>query len=315
MASACALSLLKAARLPCETFIRAAHSIPNTGSGHALYYIPSWRTRLCYPKCTFLHRQSTAADRLTGFERFAAMGKRSKFKPEVPSPPPPKTPPSDGLASSPLGNLPPELRNRISELALARPKPYVYALQEWIPKRPGLRLCCKTISQECTQLFYAVNTFVFQNCSAFNSLRHLERFTKKIGMLNAAALRNLVLQADLATSLWDRSSRYELVKLIKTTIDESVLYPLRRYTIQAMFRPNLRNLSNRNLITTVDVDVKNGVIGWEKTLKHINDSIFSAASDEDRARMKKVRGLLNNFRTYKGVKGKALAATLDAPRS
>ena len=110
------------------------------------------------------------------------------------------------MENSPLSKLPPELRNRIYELALDFSCNIVIrTLQQHskievkgslgyyhpIPSL-GLLTSCKVIDQECGQLFYASNHLVF---AGFDALREFKRC---VGTENVAALRSVVIEATLS---------------------------------------------------------------------------------------------------------------------
>lgn len=72
---------------------------------------------------------------------------------------------------SPLAKLPAELRNHVYELALRHPVPLklywdpildeFHRLEAFRPRLPlALTETCQQVRVECTQIFYAINTFI-----------------------------------------------------------------------------------------------------------------------------------------------------------
>ena len=120
---------------------------------------------------------------------------------------------------SPLAKLPPELRNRIYDFTLTCDSP-IKILCTTNPETRRLRAyspiaarnhplalteTCKQLHEECTQLFYAVNIFVFPASREENSLRFLDCFITTIGQKNALVLRSVLVHAIPVTATSLRS--------------------------------------------------------------------------------------------------------------
>ncbi|EME78977.1 uncharacterized protein MYCFIDRAFT_79889 [Pseudocercospora fijiensis CIRAD86] len=106
------------------------------------------------------------------------------------------------MDKSPMGKLPPELRNKIYELVLVKSRPiYVKSCLETDPnravictsnsERPELALLrtCKQIQQEATSILYHDNVFTFTSQNGDSALA-FENFIKLIGSSSAASLRS-----------------------------------------------------------------------------------------------------------------------------
>lgn len=150
---------------------------------------------------------------------YLTMGKKNRVKVKREPAPPPVPPPIDGLASSPLGRLSPEIRNHIYELALTRPVPFLIGINTIVRRLPqarlkdvqyhilrresrGLLLSCRGISAECTQFFHAANTFAFTGSKYRFSVDTLESFLNRIGRIDTSALRHVPLAVEVVDS-WE----------------------------------------------------------------------------------------------------------------
>ncbi|TKA40153.1 hypothetical protein B0A54_08941 [Friedmanniomyces endolithicus] len=119
-----------------------------------------------------------------------------------------------GLESSRLWRLPAELRNYIYELALRQPEPIeVRWLHDSEPPESlaststnahpaALLSTCKTVRSECSQLLYAINTFVFHSREPhLLKSRMAGEFLTQIGDVNKLALRFITIHVGLFHSL------------------------------------------------------------------------------------------------------------------
>lgn len=110
------------------------------------------------------------------------------------------------MERSPLTRLPPELRNRIYELVLrsddtieimdngiVNGRLALYSRDAAESRILALTITCGKVRAECLQLFYSVNTFLFNAQWTLNAdkLRCMHIFRRIIGDQNAAALRNV----------------------------------------------------------------------------------------------------------------------------
>ena len=108
------------------------------------------------------------------------------------------------MDDSPLGKLPPELRNRIYTFAMSEGKTITFAPQSANMKQTmlkpiapehqppqGLSLAatCRQMRQECSALFYASNDFAI-----IHDVETLKSFTKVIGRNNTRALRSVTVK-------------------------------------------------------------------------------------------------------------------------
>ena len=112
---------------------------------------------------------------------------------------------SDSMNASPLTRLPPELRNRIYELALTSEQPLRVLGSKHAANRDlcislhqeqhnvvALMMTCNAIRSESAQLCCALNTFELTTSEQTVNL-NLHDFAKAIGEANSRALRSLVL--------------------------------------------------------------------------------------------------------------------------
>ncbi|KAK5124200.1 hypothetical protein LTR85_001903 [Meristemomyces frigidus] len=201
----------------------------------------------------------------------------------------------DGLASSRFGKLAPEIRNRIYELTLARPKPFLIGVNS-VQKRlrqgrlkddirrdfRGLLLSCRVISAECAQLFYAANTFVFSGSNHKDSADTLEYFSNKIGQVNMAALRQLALNVDVIDTYaygWglDRYGfeRTKTAKLVRKVQQQAETHSSCLFTIRAAF------VDGGHSPVEVDIGVKGGVVLWEESLEKTDRFVAAAGRRKD----------------------------------
>ncbi|KAK4550180.1 hypothetical protein LTR36_003147 [Oleoguttula mirabilis] len=113
------------------------------------------------------------------------------------------------MENSPLARLPPELRNRIYELALKSDRPFTLVFKHMLGQEPsaqqrhptGLARTCKALRKEATQLFYAINAFEIQtdespdyiSTTCCYLVRNVRAFVDMIGASNACALRSITL--------------------------------------------------------------------------------------------------------------------------
>ncbi|KAK5116336.1 hypothetical protein LTR85_009308 [Meristemomyces frigidus] len=125
-----------------------------------------------------------------------------------------------GMDESPLARLPPELRNRIYELALTRELPIDVSVNNnyklpsgpyqasarsgpptlWVKEAVmdgylGLTKTCRSIRAETLKLFYAMNSFVFEASADHHTLSALDYFRRAIGEQSAAALPLVIIKA------------------------------------------------------------------------------------------------------------------------
>ena len=112
------------------------------------------------------------------------------------------------MKHSPLGRLPPELRNHIYHLALYEPKPivvrpYGYEIVECnksrtqpppCPSPVALTITCKAIRQESVQVFYAINTFMVADAegSPEHAVMSARDFIAQIRQRNSLAVRSMI---------------------------------------------------------------------------------------------------------------------------
>lgn len=99
---------------------------------------------------------------------------------------------------SPLARLPPELRNKIYEIALTQEKPvarfhpYISRARDHCTHRLALTRTCKQIHAESSQLFYSCNTFkLIAQSSDGKALTCLDSLVSRLGEANTAAMRRL----------------------------------------------------------------------------------------------------------------------------
>ncbi|KAK0914374.1 hypothetical protein LTR02_001759 [Friedmanniomyces endolithicus] len=121
---------------------------------------------------------------------------------------------ANGLESSRLGRLPAELRNYVYELALRQPEPIeVRWLHDAEPAESlastsvnghpaALLSTCKIVRHECSQLLYAINTFVFNSTEPhLPKSRMAGEFLHQIGHANKLALRFIAIHVGQFHSL------------------------------------------------------------------------------------------------------------------
>ncbi|KAK0334111.1 hypothetical protein LTR94_018020 [Friedmanniomyces endolithicus] len=121
---------------------------------------------------------------------------------------------ANGLESSRLWLLPAELRNHIYEMALRQPEPIeVRWLQDAEPpeslastsakRHPAALLStCKNVRLECSQLLFAINTFVFNSREPhLPKSRMAGEFLHQIGHVNKLALRSIAIHVGQFHSL------------------------------------------------------------------------------------------------------------------
>ena len=105
------------------------------------------------------------------------------------------------MEDSPLGKLPAELRNRIYTFVFQRPSPIKILLRpprkrslttddETKEDKPtSLLLTCRQVNVECSQLFYAVNTFEIDNYDPNSLAKFPIKFFTQIGVGNCSAVQ------------------------------------------------------------------------------------------------------------------------------
>ena len=109
------------------------------------------------------------------------------------------------MDQSPLSTLPPEIRNDIYVMALSQDSPITLVhlrrkgwkrLEEPSTKPNILALTktCKNVRRECTQIFYAVNTFALRVANVDEIEQLLRLFRLHIGTTNDSALRSVVIE-------------------------------------------------------------------------------------------------------------------------
>ncbi|KAK5131412.1 hypothetical protein LTR08_000948 [Meristemomyces frigidus] len=200
---------------------------------------------------------------------------------------------ADGLDASPLGTLSPEIRNSIYELVLTRTEPFaigITSMQTHLGKRidkaelgcRGLLLTCKYISAECAQLFYAINRFIVTGSRKKNSFEALEIFSDKIGKLNAAAFRQVMLNVDFIDLLWDGQG---LSGLKDSILLKQAVRPVETYR-DCVFTINVRFTDFHN---TLIIGIKDGVVLWGQVTKDIDDLLNGPRNWQIRALLVKAR--------------------------
>ena len=127
------------------------------------------------------------------------------------------------MKHSPFSKLSPELRNRIYEYALKSDKPFDITTtapcgkprnkMSYIQGNPlALATTCRVIKNECTQLFYANNTFKVTGDDTDHVFELLDKFCTTIGQANVDALGMIVL--DIGTLLCALFESYRYVKAL-----------------------------------------------------------------------------------------------------
>lgn len=144
------------------------------------------------------------------------------------------------MNTSPFSKLPPELRNRIYELALRHPQPFVIfrrqadSIRGAVGSEDGqgegkslsLLSTCKAVNMECAQLFYAVNDFTFMDRGAFGARDVRRRFRRTIGDDNAAALRSVSFDVGTSTTYMYRRGTMLLTReSIYDSVAEAEAHP------------------------------------------------------------------------------------------
>lgn len=129
------------------------------------------------------------------------------------------------MDESPLNKLPGELRNQIYELALYHGRinidttPYLHhpadshfpgAVTFQARHALALRSVCKQLEKETTQIFYAINTFVFVAplCQYSKVGMPVKSFRHHIGAQKASYLRPMVISAGPRRTRWSHNLRY-----------------------------------------------------------------------------------------------------------
>ena len=121
------------------------------------------------------------------------------------------------MDDSRLLRLPAEVRNYIYELVFKQTQPIVLGrvfkkglFADWRLLKDqsasnailALPKTCKALRSECSQIFYAINAFIFQlsHSSGRYSGKVLEDFYNQIGGINASALRTVVVDVQRFSS-------------------------------------------------------------------------------------------------------------------
>jgi hypothetical protein len=107
------------------------------------------------------------------------------------------------MDKSPLGTLPPELRNRIYELVLPWPTPFKIGYNVWrdislaygdearFSRPTALLRTCIQIRNECRGVFFATNTFELEARNEQMIVEIPRHFLRKLGDKNSAMLRQV----------------------------------------------------------------------------------------------------------------------------
>ena len=109
------------------------------------------------------------------------------------------------METSYFSRLAPELRNRIYEYALTRDRAFeitIYSDQEGLTqvkdtsaRHPlGLAMTCRAMREECTELFYSLNTFTVKASNPRRLTKIFDNFRAIIGPRNASSILSVVLK-------------------------------------------------------------------------------------------------------------------------
>lgn len=104
---------------------------------------------------------------------------------------------SEALRDSPLGRLPPEIRNTIYTMTLAQPHGIIYWKSAWVPLEDGapltqalnIRATCKQIRDETESMFFDLNEIrLYSTCDYQNPPGSWPHLQKSVDQLNAIPL-------------------------------------------------------------------------------------------------------------------------------